>query len=658
MAITTAPYGSWASPLSARDAAAASVRIGELQVEGGSLYWSERRPAERGRTVVVERRLDDGTTQDRLAAGLSARTRAHEYGGGAYCAVNGVVYFSTFPDGRVFRQRRGAEPEPMTLPADAAYADLTPDPHHRRILAIREEYGGIAEPRSSIVAISTAARTPKAPRELRSGSTFYSSPRPHPDGTALAWLSWSHPDMPWDAADAWLEPVDQYGTPMDVVRVLGGPEESLTQPLWSPEGRLFVLSDRTGFWNPYRHADDALGAIEPVVTEDAEYAPPQWVFGLRNWVFTDAHTIVAAATRGGIWQLRRIDLRSGRATHIPTDSTHIHSLAADTTSGAVFFVGSGPLRSTAIHRLDLATGDLSEIYRPAEDTAPAALISIGEPISFRGNDGGTVHAFHYPPRNPRFRAPEGELPPLLVKSHGGPTSATDNAIDLEVQFWTSRGFALVDVNYRGSSGYGRAYRQALEGRWGILDVDDCVAAASHLAERGLADPRRLVIRGGSAGGYTTLAALAFRDAFAAGASYYGVADLEALARDTHKFESRYLDRLVGPYPAARETYRERSPLHAADRLSCPVIFFQGLEDKVVPPNQAETMVAALRAKGVPVAYVTFAEEGHGFRSAESQVRAMEAELGFYSRVFGFETAERTAPLAIANEEALPRTGNR
>jgi dipeptidyl aminopeptidase/acylaminoacyl peptidase len=656
--MSIAPYGSWASPLSARDAAAASVRIGELQLDAGSLYWSERRPAERGRTVVVERTLSDGATTDRLPAGLSARTRVHEYGGGAYCAIDGVVYFSTFPDGRIFRQHRGAEPEPVTLPADAAYADLTPDPRRRRILAVREEYRAGAEARASIVAIATTAMAPETPRELRSGADFYSSLRPSADGRHLAWLSWSHPDMPWDSSGVWIAPVGRDGSLDEPARVLGRSGESMAQPLWAPDGRLVALSDCGGFWNPYRYDLAGQSGPEPIALEDAEYAPPQWLFGLRNWVFIDAHTIVAAATRGGIWQLRRIDLRNGRVTPTPTDSTHIHALAADATSGAVFFVGSGPLRSTAIHRLDLATSSVSEIYRPAEDTVPEALISIGEPISFRGSDGGTVHAFHYPPCNPRFRAPDGELPPLLVKSHGGPTSATDNAIDLEIQFWTSRGFALVDVNYRGSSGYGRAYRQELEGKWGILDVDDCVAAARHLAQQGLADPRRLVIRGGSAGGYTTLAALAFRDAFAAGASYYGVADLEALARDTHKFESRYLDRLVGPYPAARRVYRERSPLYAADRLACPVIFFQGLEDKVVPPNQAETMVAALRAKGVPVAYVTFAEEGHGFRSAESQVRAMAAELGFYSRVFGFETADRTEPVPISNDEALPLAGTR
>jgi dipeptidyl aminopeptidase/acylaminoacyl peptidase len=459
--------------------------------------------------------------------------------------------------------------------------------------------------------------------------------------------------MPWDASEVWLAPIRRDGSLGEAQRVAGGSDESLTQPLWSPDGRLHFLSDRHGFWNPYRCALAAETDPEPLALEDAEYAPPQWVCGLRNWVFAGADTIVAAATRDGLWQLRAIDARTGAIRRLASAATDIHSLAAAPSEGAVFFVASGPLEPNGIFRLDPATGEVTEIYRPAGERPDPARVSIGEPISFCGDDGATVHAFYYPPRNPGFRAPDGELPPLLVKSHGGPTSASDNAIDLAVQFWTSRGFAVADVNYRGSTGYGRAYRRALEGNWGVLDVDDCVSAALHLAGRGLADPRRLVIRGGSAGGYTTLAALAFRDAFAAGASYYGVADLESLARDTHKFESRYLDRLIGPYPEARRVYLERAPLHAADRISCPVIFFQGLEDKVVPPNQAETMVAALRAKGVPVAYVTFAEEGHGFRNADAQARALEAELWFYSRVLGFEPADAIEPVPIENAASLP-----
>ncbi|HUP22509.1 MAG TPA: S9 family peptidase [Thermoanaerobaculia bacterium] len=648
----TAPYGSWPSPLSARDAATASVRLAELQIEGGSLYWSERRPAEGGRTVVVELPLDGGVPCDRLPAGFSARTRVHEYGGGAYCALDGFVFFATFPDGRVFRQRPGVAPEPLTLPADAAYADLVPDAERRRILAVREEYRAGEEPRAAIVAIDAEAATPSAARLLHEGADFYSSPRPSPDGAHLAWLSWSHPDMPWDASEVWRAPVLRDGSLGEALCVAGGRGESLSQPAWSPDGRLLFISDRRGYWNLYRSALAAETDPDPLALEEAEYAPPQWVCGLRNHVFAGRHTVVAAATRDGIWQLRRIDARSGAVTVLPSAQTYLHSLAsaASGDSGAsgdaVYLVGSGPLQTNAIFRLDVVKGTLVEVYRPSGPQLDSAVVSVGEPISFPGADGGEVHAFYYPPRNPGSRGPDGEHPPLLVKSHGGPTSASDNALDLPVQFWTSRGFALVDVNYRGSSGYGRAYRRALEGRWGILDVDDCVAAARHLAQLGLADPGRLVIRGGSAGGYTALAALAFRDAFAAGASYYGVADLEGLARDTHKFESRYLDRLIGPYPDARSVYLERSPLHAADRLSCPVIFFQGLEDKVVPPNQAETMVAALRAKGVPVAYVTFPNEGHGFRNADAQTRAMEAELYFYSRVFGFAPAAPIDPVPI------------
>ncbi|HIC94777.1 MAG TPA: S9 family peptidase, partial [Anaerolineae bacterium] len=469
-------------------------------------------------------------------------------------------------------------------------------------------------------------------------------------GTRLAWLTWNHPNMPWDGTELWVAKLRADGSLGRAGRVAGGPRESIFQPEWSPDGILHFVSDRTGWWNLYRWRD---GRVEPLTEMEAEFGRPQWVFGMSTYAFESAGRIICAYTRQGTWHLASLDTATRRLEPIETPYTEIAYVRA--APGRAVFLAGSPTEPASIVQLDLATGRIEVLRRSSETAIDPGYLSSPQAIEFPTEGGLTAYAFFYPPRNRDYVAPPDERPPLLVMSHGGPTSAASTTLNLEIQYWTSRGIAVLDVNYGGSTGYGRAYRERLEGRWGIVDVDDCVNGARYLVERGLVDGQRLAIRGGSAGGYTTLCALTFRDVFKAGASYFGVSDLEALTKETHKFESHYLDRLVGPYPERRDLYRDRSPIHFAHRLSCPVIFFQGLEDKVVPPSQAELMVQALRAKGLPVAYVTFEGEQHGLRRAESIKRALDAELYFYARIFGFEPADPVEPVPIENlDDREPR----
>ncbi|MEP6504579.1 MAG: S9 family peptidase, partial [Betaproteobacteria bacterium] len=448
------------------------------------------------------------------------------------------------------------------------------------------------------------------------------------------WLSWSHPRMPWEGTELWLAAIADDGSLTHARCVAGGPAESLCQPVWSPDGRLHVVSDRSGFWNLYRLE---VGGLVPVCPMAAEFGQPQWLFAQSSYGFPGPDEIVAVCRENAISRLLRIDTRTGTATTIPSAFEDIVELRI----GAGFAVveAGSPTAPARIARIALDDGAETVLASSLDDVPDAALLSVPRAISYPSAGGRTSHAFHYAPRNAGFVAPAGERPPLIVVSHGGPTAMAVNTLRLAIQFWTSRGFAVLDVNYGGSTGYGRAYRQSLSGQWGLVDVEDCVAGARWLVAQGLADADRLAIRGGSAGGYTTLCALAFHDVFRAGASHFGVADLRALDADTHKFESRYLTDLIAPLPEREALYAARSPLHHAERISCPVIFFQGLDDKVVLPAQSEVMVAALRERGIPVAYIPFEGEGHGFRRKESLQRALEAELSFYAQVFGFEPGD-------------------
>jgi dipeptidyl aminopeptidase/acylaminoacyl peptidase len=640
-----APYGSWKSPITSDLIVSQSIALGGGMFDGDDVYWLEGRPAEAGRNVIV-RRTPDGTTIDVNPASFYARTRVHEYGGGAVLVDHSVVIFSNFADQRLYRLTPGGVPEANTPEAPLCYADCVVDAARNRLICVREDHTEAAltthgEAVNTITAIMLDGS--EAQHVLVSGNDFYATPSLSPDGRMLTWLTWHHPNMPWDGSELWIAEVQPDGTLANAVLVAGSENESIFQPAWSPDGRLYFASDRSGWWNLYRLD---VRRVEPLNVMEAEFGAPQWGFGMSTYAFESAERIICTYTKDGIDYLASLDTESKTLTPLETPYTSIGSLQA--APGKVLFRGASPTRATSLVLLDLVTGQQTVLKRANAIEIDPGYLSTPQPIEFPTSGGLTAHGIFYPPQNKNYAAPEGEKSPLLVLSHGGPTGATSSAFSLGVQYWTSRGFAILDVNYGGSTGFGRAYRERLNGQWGIVDVDDCANGARYLAEQGLVDPKRLAIRGGSAGGYTTLCALTFRDVFHAGASHFGVSDLEGLATDTHKFESRYLDRLVGPYPERRDIYLARSPIHHIANLNCPVIFFQGLEDKVVPPSQAETMVEALRAKGIPVAYLPFEGEQHGFRRAENIKRTLDAELYFYGCIFGFPLGEPVEPVEIEN----------
>jgi dipeptidyl aminopeptidase/acylaminoacyl peptidase len=633
-----APYGTWKSPLTAARVTAGSLRFDHIALDGDDVYWVEGRASEGGRNVLV-RRTRDGHISDVTPVGFNVRSRVHEYGGGPYVVHRGSVFFSNYSDQRLYRQAGQAPPQPITA-AGYFYADATIDARRNRLIAIREDHtSGDSEPVNTLVAV---AMDGTGEQVLVSGADFYSDPVVNRDGTRCAWLQWNHPDMPWDGTELWVAPIGADGLLGARTKIAGGRDESIFQPEWSPDGRLYFVSDRTGWWNLYRESGSSVEAMQPM---SAEFGRPQWTVGSSSYAFITATRLAVSYTAGGRWNLALMETDPRKFEPLELRLEAVESIRA--TTHAVYFIGGSPTEPPAIVRMTLAAAEAEVVRSASSDRIDAAWISVPRAITFESR-GLDVHAFHYAPKNPDFTAPDGDRPPLIVLSHGGPTAATVDVLDGRIQFWTSRGFAVLDVNYSGSSGYGRDYRDRLKGEWGVIDVANCVDGAKHLVAAGQADPNRLIIRGGSAGGYTTLAALTFYDVFKAGASYYGISDVESLARDTHKFESRYVDSMIGPYPARKDLYVQRSPIHFADRLSCPLILFQGLEDKVVPPNQSETMADAVRRKGIPVAYVPFAGEQHGFRKAENMVRSLEAELYFYGAVFGFPIADRIEPVSIDN----------
>ncbi len=636
-----APFGSWKSPITADVILAGTVGLGGIAIDGENIYWIEGRPTEGGRNVIV-RRTPEGRTTDMTPPPLNARTRVHEYGGAAVTVGVRSIYFSNFADQRLYRQTPDSEPQPLTAEGNWRYADGIIDKQRNRLICVGEEDTGSGEPTNNLIAVNLDNGEITV---LHQGKDFYASPSLSPDGSRVCWISWTHPNMPWDGTELWMAEIKTDGSveQASCLFVAGGNSESIFQPQWSPEGDLYFVSDRSNWWNLYRYVG---GAIEPMCEMAAEFGMPQWVFGMSTYAFAGSNRIACTYTKDGIWHLATLDTTTKQLQEIETPYTSIGGVKAE--GDRLFFLGSSATEGTAIIEMNLATKQIFVLKRSSDLEIDNGYLSVPETIEFPTDKGKTAYGFFYPPTNKDYTAPEGDKPPLLVKSHGGPTAATSSSFSLKIQYWTSRGFAVLDVNYGGSTGYGREYRQRLKDSWGIVDVNDCANGAKYLAEKGLVDGDKMAISGGSAGGYTTLCALTFTDVFKGGASYYGVSDLEALAKDTHKFESRYLDGLIGPYPARKDLYEERSPIHFTERLSCPVAFFQGLEDKIVPPNQAEMMVEALRQKGLPVAYVAFEGEQHGFRRSENIKRALEGEFYFYSRVFGFEPAEDLEEVEIMN----------
>ncbi|HAP76198.1 MAG TPA: S9 family peptidase [Acidimicrobiaceae bacterium] len=632
---TPAAYGTWPSPIPASLLVQAAVRLGDVQPDGDALVWLEGRPAEGGRYQLV-RRTADGTLVDLLPDGFGARTRVHEYGGGSFWLHDGTVFFTNWADQRLYRLAPGGQPQAITpepaTPHALRYADGVLSADGRWVVCVRERHDGeqAIEVVNDIVAVPSDGIGPEV--VLVHGRDFVSSPRLSPDGATLVWVAWDHPNMPWDDTELWSAQLSwsHSGPQLSAGhRLAGRPGESVMQPVWSPDGSLYVISDRSNWWHVYRvEGTDQLTAID---LRDTEVGGPAWVFGERDVVAgADGQLVWVESAADGVDLVVAHGDGAAVRHHLPFVGLHRLSLVDE----AVVGVADWATKEAEIVRVPLADPTSFQVIRAARDLGldPAGL-SVGRPVSYPSTNGRTAHARFYPPTSATHEGLPGETPPLLVTIHSGPTAAAHHGFKLQTQFWTSRGFAVVDVDYGGSTGYGRAYRKELEGQWGVVDVDDCCAASTWLAAQGLADPQRLAITGGSAGGFTTLAALATRTVFAVGASYYGVADLGALAADTHKFESRYLDRLVGPWPDTTGVYRERSPLSHVDGFDRPLIVFQGLEDAIVPPNQSQMIVDALAAKGVRHEYHTYEGEQHGFRKADTIVHSLEAELAFYRSVF-------------------------
>ena len=640
MTKTIAAYGSWESPITADLITAKTIGLAETRLDGEDIYWSESRPLEQGRYVVM-RRAPDGTVTECTPPEFNVRTRAHEYGGGAFMVHKGVIYFCNFTDQHLYRQTLNNAPQLLTPTDGYRYADLVVDEKRNCIICIREDHTNEGEAVNTIVSINLNGNDNGT--ILVAGNNFYSNARLSPDGNKLAYLTWNHPNMPWDGTELWVADVTEDGVLQNADLVTGSASESIFQPEWSPDGILHFVAEYSGWWNLYRWVNGKAEALHPM---EAEFAFPQWIFGMSTYAFVSANKIICSYTQNGLWFLASLETDTKKFTPIESSYTNIFFPHAGNGFG-VFLAGS-PSQPEGIIRMDTETMQMETIKQAFEVTVDTDYLSRAKPISFPTTDDKTAHAIYYAPQNKDYAAPENERPPLMVISHGGPTSAARTTLSYSIQYWTSRGFSVVDVNYGGSTGYGREYRQRLNGNWGIVDVDDCSNAALHLVQQGLADPNRLAIRGGSAGGYTTLACLAFKDVFKAGASHFGVSDLEALAKDTHKFESRYLDSMIGPYPERKDLYDERSPINFAHNIKCPIILFQGDEDKVVPPSQSQLMFEAVRSREIPTAYVLFQGEQHGFRKAESIKRALEGELYFYSKIFKYDLAEEVEPVQIEN----------
>ena len=642
--LSNGAHGAWPSPIQAAQVAAGAQALTQLTLGGAdsaAIFVLEGRASEGGRTTLLRRRGD--AVDEITPAPFNVRNRVHEYGGGAYAVDGDTVYFSSFSDDRIHRQSPGAPAAPLSAATGGRWADFIVDRDRARLIGVRELHAatGDAHPGNALCAIDCNDGTVAT---LVQGSDFYAAPRLSPDGKQLAWLSWDHPRMPWQGTQLWQAEVQVDGSLGQPHQIAGGSEVSICQPQWSPSGELHFVSDSSGWWNLYRQTQAGIDALCPM---SAEFATPHWTFGVSMYGFCANGDIICTYIQDGVSHLARLPIdRPSQIEAIANPYQEIRELRVG--PGFVALLGGAPTRALELSIIDLASGELTVLTRSITEVPDARYLSIPTSIRFPTDNGRIAHAFFYAPKNDDVSPDAGSLPPVIVISHGGPTSMASNTLKLATQYWTSRGFGVLDVNYGGSSGFGRAYRDALKGQWGIVDVADCIAGARYLVERGLADGERLIIRGGSAGGLTTLCALTFHDVFKAGASYYGVSDLKGLDLDSHKFESHYNDYLIGSAPHAEALYLARSPIHHTGSLTRPMIFFQGLDDKVVPPQQSALMFDALKARGVPVAYLPLAGEGHGFRKAANITLTLEAEWYFYQRVFGLAAPGAAAPVQIYN----------
>ncbi len=651
-----APFGSWKSPVTLDMVAHGTINLLRISLDGPDTYWAEVRPAEGGRAVIVKHG-QDGELQDITPPAFSVGSKVNEYGTRGFTVADGMVYFSNTADHRVYRQFPGKEPVPITPQGDYRYGSKVFHSGQDRLICIRENHSDpeAEHPLSEIVSIDIEGRG--RPRVLLTDNDFHSSPCVSPDGNRLAWLTWDHPNMPWDGTHLWTAAFDASGELGEPTLVAGSMDEAVVQPEWSPAGELYFVSDRTGWANLYRWLD---GQVEPVQQMEAEFSKSNWWVGMCSYGFDSPNSLVCSYVQKGFWRLARIFLDDRRLVPIDTPFGEMGHSDLQAAQGRVAMVAGSPKQSMSLVEISLEDGEVTVLRVESAEEVPLGYMSMPEAIEFPTNGELSAHAFYYPPSNQDFVGPEGKKPSMLVTCHGGPHGAAKMDLNLTVQYWTSRGIAVLDVNYGGSTGYGRDYRERLIGEWGVVDVDDCVNASLYMVERGDVDGERIAISGGSAGGFTALAALTFRDVFRAGASYFGVSDLEALLTDIHKFDAHSLVGLVGPYPLYRRRYFERSPINFPGYASCPVIFFQGLEDTIVPAIQSEGMFNALKENGVPTAYLAFEGEQHGFRKAETIKKCLSAEFQFYSRIFGFEPADELDPVNIENlggrKDLMPPAG--
>tara|TARA_R110002096_G_scaffold428927_1_gene641222 strand:+ start:52616 stop:54586 length:1971 start_codon:yes stop_codon:yes gene_type:complete len=635
--VAEAPYGAWESPITAELTTRNAVGLRSVRLDGDDLYWIESRPDEGGRRVIVKRD-GDGNVSDAIPAEFSSRTRVHEYGGGSYMVDGGVIYFSNHRDQKLYAHTPGGTPKALTVD-DYRYADCIMDAGHNQLICVQEDHSQDGEPVNTLVSVGLEGSNV---RTLFSGTDFVSSPALNPSGDSLVWITWDHPNMNWDDTKMWQATVNEQGSLSGTKTIVERASLSVQEPRWNAADELHYISDPEGWWNFQTYADVT---STPVTTEQAEFGK-SGALGARSWAYVSDTQVIAKYEQGGTSHLAMVDLNSGTVEEIDTPYTSISKVYSN--GDKIYLIGATTTTASEIAQFE--DGNFITIKKSQEPIVDATFVSVPTAITFPNQKGEDVHAFYYAPKNPNFEAPENELPPTIVRLHGGPTGATNAAFRASRQFWTSRGFAIVDINYGGSTGYGREYRERLRGQWGVVDIDDTKAALDYLVEEGLADRDKLLIAGGSAGGYSVLVALSQHDIFAAGANYFGISDLEVLARDTHKYESRYLDSLIGRYPQDVDIYKARSPINSLDGFNSPLITFQGLLDEVVPPNQSQLIVDALRAKGVPVAYYPYEGEYHGFGKKENIIHSLESELVFYGKILGFTPAGELPEIKIDNFE--------
>ena len=641
--VVSSHYGSWKSPLTIEKLLQESIQLNGLNIVDGEVYFSELRPNEGGRNVLCK--LKDGAKTDLLPPEYNNRTRVHEYGGSALLISNKICYFSNFTDQKIYKMEMGIQPKALTSSKPYRFADFSIDSDGSNLYAVMEDHS-----ESDINATNSIVKINLKTGEivqLALGFDFYSSPRLNCDNTKIVYICWNHPNMPWDENELWVADITKEGRLENNRKIAGGNKTSIFQPEWAKDGSLYFVDDKSGWWNIYQYRNKK---IKCICEKNLEFGRPQWRFGDSTFKLIDNSTIICTYRDKEKWNLARLDVNTSDLLDIHTPFTSFHAL--NIYKNSLYFIGASPRELASIVKLDLSSQKVSTLYAPTKLPFSDKYISEPELIEFPTENNKTAFAFFYPPHNPDINKPVNELPPLIVMSHGGPTGCSEHILSIKnsapTQYWTTRGFAVIDVNYGGSTGYGRKYRERLNKTWGITDVKDCENAAKYLIKQQRVDKNRIAIRGGSAGGYTTLCALVFTDTFAAGASFFGVSNLESLARETHKFESRYLDSMIGPYPELKDVYYERSPINHTEKLSCPIIFFQGLEDKVVPPNQAEDMYKILLKKQLPTAYIAYEGEQHGFRKAENIKHSLESELFFYSKVFNISPADKLPEIEINN----------